>query len=147
MSETKTTIPDILIILFILIDLILVSLFLSFLLTKIGARVEDNALRRAATEIAETLIHSHLTEGGAFLVEKLNTLDATDTEPITHCYAYRSRISSSKPINKKNVWEFGYPGGGDDFSIDLPASVKSGTDVIPAKFELTVYDTTETRCK
>ena len=145
-KETKMSMVEILVTVFIFISLILVPIFLSSLLSKISVNIEDNALKRAATEIAENLLNSDLTENGAFLLDKLNALDKTNTEPVRHCYAYRVRISTFQNIDKKNVWEFGYLGNEDDFSMEQPSFI-SAKELVPAKFRLTVYNTNAVRCK
>jgi len=138
---------EILITVFIFINLIFVPIFLSSLLSKISVGIEDNALKRAATEIAENILNSELTENGAFLLDKLNALDKTNTEPVWHCYAYHMWISTFQKIDNKNIWEFGYQGGGEDFSMELPSSIAVAGNIVPAKFRLTVYDTNAVRCK
>lgn len=146
-KETEMSPAEILIVVVIFTSVILVSLFLYSLLRTIHTNLEDNALKRAATEIAENIIHSDLTEDGGFLLQKLNLLDKTGSEPLRHCYAYNVIITTSQKINNKNMWQFGYFGSENDFSIELPYAVRSDGVMIPAKFKLTVYDTNAARCR
>ena len=145
--ESEITPVDMFSIVTILIVVGLISLFLFFMLRSIGGNIEDNALKRAATELGENVLTSSITDNGVFLLSKLEEIDKTYAEIVKHCYAHRVRITSSQKINNKVVWEFGYSGGERDYSIEMPVSITAGDKMIPAKFELTVFDTFSTRCK
>ena len=146
-KESKMSMVEILITVFIFINLIFVPIFLSSLLSKISVNIEYNALKRAATEIAENILNSDITENGAFLLDRLNELDKTNTEPVWHCYAYHAIITAFQKIDNKDIWDFGYQGRGEDFSIELPSSIAVAGNIVPAKFRLIVYDTNAVRCK
>jgi len=145
--ESETTPLDILGIVVILVVVALISLFLFHMLRSLGGNIEDNALKRAATELAENILNSDIADDGAFLPGRLQELDKTATEVVNHCYGHRVRVTTQQKINGKDIWGFGYSGNERDYSIELPSSVISNGKPIPAKFELTVFDTFAMRCK
>lgn len=144
MAETRMSIPEIIIFVFIAIILILIPLFLSFLNSRITVNIEDNGLRLAAYQIAENLLSSNIATNGGFLLDKLNELDGTNVEPVGSCYAYHVTLTAQGL--KKNIWSFGSTKTGEEFSLELPVKIYSDTD-FPANFKLAVYDTKEERCK
>lgn len=144
MAETRMSFPEIMIFVFIAIVLILIPLFLAWLNSRITVNIEDNALRRASYEIAENLLNSGIAINGGFLLNKLNELDGTVAEPVKHCYAYRVTVTTQQKINEKNIWSFGFSGD-DKFSVDLPVYIHA-SGIVPAKFNLKVFDTKEVRC-
>lgn len=101
----------------------------------------DSVLEKGRNILVEK---EEISKNGGFLLEKLNELDGTPTEPLKSCYAYHVSVTSSQTLGDKKSWSFGFSGN-EEFSADFPVYIYSN-GIFPANFRLAVYDTKAERC-